>query len=113
MKEALTETLVRKMRAAFAGDGDTLAEDIVGEEVVAFMTNNGSTRDSEIAALEARIAARLEAERGADAVEFCVDSTYAINTARGRWCTKGKNRELARRLRAASCCRSSKRANAR
>ncbi len=67
MKEALTETLVRKMRAAFAGDGDTLAEDIVGEEVVAFMTNNGSTRDSEIAALEARIAARLEAERGADA----------------------------------------------
>jgi hypothetical protein len=65
MKEALTETLVRKMRAAFAGDGDALAEDIVGEEVVAFMTHNGSTRASEIEALEARIAARLEAERGA------------------------------------------------
>ena len=63
MKEALTETLVRKMRAAFAGDGDALAEDIVGEEVVAFMTHNGSTRESEIKALEARIAARLEAER--------------------------------------------------
>ena len=66
MKEALTETLVRKMRAAFAGDGDALAEDIVGEEVVAFMTHNGSTRASEIEALEARIAARLETERGAN-----------------------------------------------
>lgn len=63
MKEALTDTLVRKMRAAFAGEGDTLAQDIVGEEVVAFMTHNGSTRESEIKALEARIAARLEAER--------------------------------------------------
>jgi len=69
MKEALTETLVRKMRAAFAGDGDALAEDIVGEEVVAFMTHNGSTRASEIEALEARIAARLEAERGANGAE--------------------------------------------
>ena len=69
MKEALTETLVRKMRAAFAGDGDALAEDIVGEEVVAFMTHNGSTRASEIEALEARIAARLETERGANGAE--------------------------------------------
>ena len=69
MKEALTETLVRKMRAAFAGDGDALAEDIVGEEVVAFLTHNGSTRASEIEALEARIAARLETERGANGAE--------------------------------------------
>jgi hypothetical protein len=35
-------------------------------------------------------------------VEFCVDSTYAINTALGRWhSARGKNAELARRLRSA------------
>jgi ribonuclease HI len=36
-----------------------------------------------------------------DTVEFCVDSTYAINAALGRWHSGRKNQELARRLRAA------------
>ena len=64
-KEALTETSARE--TARVGEGDALAEDIFGEEVVASMTQNGSTRDSAIEALEARVAARLEAERGGGA----------------------------------------------
>ena len=64
-KGALTETSARE--TARVGEGDALAEDIVGEEVVASMTQNGSTRDSAIEALEARVAARLEAERGGGA----------------------------------------------
>ena len=35
------------------------------------------------------------------AVRFCVDSTYAINVAFGRWHNGAKNRELGRRLREA------------
>mgnify|MGYP000311146153 CR=1 FL=1 len=62
MKSALTETLVRKMRATFATEGDTTSQDIVGEEVVAFMTNVGSVKENEIAQLERRISARLKGE---------------------------------------------------
>ena len=36
-----------------------------------------------------------------DTVECCVDSTYAINAALGRWHSGRKNQELARRLRTA------------
>ena len=57
MKEALTETLVKKMRAKFDAK-DVAVQDIIGEEVVAFMMQRRRARrdrETEIAALEARI----------------------------------------------------------
>ena len=62
MTSALTETLVRKMRAKFARDGNTASQDIVGEEVVAFMSLVGSVKETEINALELRISSRLRGE---------------------------------------------------
>ena len=47
MKEALTETLVKKMRAKFPSD-DVSVQDIIGEEVVAFMMHSGSVKPAEI-----------------------------------------------------------------
>ena len=41
------------------------------------------------------------AHDGDGAVEFCVDSTYAIHTATGRWYARKCNKELVRRLRCA------------
>ena len=64
MKEALTETLVKKMRAKFDAK-DVAVQDIIGEEVVAFMMQSGSVRETEIAALEARIKDRVLGQRAA------------------------------------------------
>ena len=62
MKEALTETLVKKMRAKFPSD-DVSVQDIIGEEVVAFMMHSGSVKPAEIAALEGRIRDRVLGQR--------------------------------------------------
>lgn len=64
MKEALTETLVKKMRAKF-GATDIGVQDIIGEEVVSFMTVTGSVKEEDISALEGRIRDRILGQKPA------------------------------------------------
>ena len=52
------------MRAKFDAK-DVAVQDIIGEEVVAFMMQSGSVRETEIAALEARIKDRVLGQRAA------------------------------------------------
>ena len=67
MKEALKATLVKQMRAKFANPGDEVGEDVIGEEVGAFMTDVGSVRDDEMSSLESRIARRLRGATNSNA----------------------------------------------
>jgi len=60
LKDALTDTLVKKMREKFADVAlDVRAQDIIGNEVVGFMMSGGSVRDEDINALEERIRQKL------------------------------------------------------
>jgi len=60
MKDALTDTLVKKMREKFADVAmDVRAQDIIGSEVVGFMQAGGSVKDEDISALEDRIRSKL------------------------------------------------------
>lgn len=58
MKDALTETLVKKMRAKFGAE-DIAVQDIIGEEVVSFMMTTGSVKEDDISGLEGRIRDRV------------------------------------------------------
>ena len=62
MKEALTETLVKKMRAKFGAD-DIAVQDIIGEEVVSFMMTTGSVKEDDISGLEGRIRDRIMGQK--------------------------------------------------
>jgi len=66
LKAALTETLVKKMREKFAEKAtDVAAQDIIGAEVVSFMSATGSVKEEDISALEARIEAKLSGKQSA------------------------------------------------
>ena len=58
IKDALTDTLVTKMRTKFADESDDVAA-IIADEVAGFMSLTGSVKDSDIASLEGRIRDRV------------------------------------------------------
>jgi uncharacterized protein YPO0396 len=64
MASALTETLVKKMRAKFGAE-DIAVQDIIGEEVVSFMMTTGSVKEEDIAGLEGRIRDRMLGQKAA------------------------------------------------
>mmetsp|Transcript_15599 Transcript_15599/g.21562 ORF Transcript_15599/g.21562 Transcript_15599/m.21562 type:complete len:492 (-) Transcript_15599:176-1651(-) len=65
MKDALTETLVNKMRERFASEAvDIRQQDLIGQEVVAFMNTGGSLKADDISGLEDRIRMKLAGGTG-------------------------------------------------
>jgi len=65
MKDALTDTLVKQMRARFTSEATgNKQQDLIGKEVVAFMASNGSMKAEDISGLEERIRNKLAGGTG-------------------------------------------------